>query len=273
MSTSSQKLLKIFIVVIIFSSCNSSSSKKSSTVTTNFAVTGSGQDALVYNNFQSAFSMFFPSAMAFSPAMIEDANGSQVDLTEAWIVLKKIQFNSSQTANESDTAHYQGPFFIDLLRDAPAPFGEITLPAVGLRRVKMLLHKDNHVPEHAPTELSGKSIYLKGTINSHEFTYAADDTTDFEISGPHAVVPEEGKDLLAVIRLADLMKKIDLSGITSDTAITSSSRFPAVNPCPEIHATAFDLYTCFKKGIALEAKFGKDNGDLDLDSEDEVVNE
>lgn len=256
-------------------SCNQKDDKKSGVVT-DFAITGSGQDAVAQNIFQKSFSWVIPTAVALTPPALEDSNGTVVDLNEAWIVLKKIQFNSSETADagegENYSEHYKGPFFIDLLSDAPVSFGKIRLPESGLHRVKMLLHKDNNVPSSAPAELNGKSIYLNGMINSHNFIYVADDTTDFNISGPNAVIPEEGKDLLAVIRLADIIKKIDLSGINADTTISSSSRFPAINPCPLIHAPASDLYTCFIKGIAMEAKFGKDNGDKDLDGSDDTVN-
>ncbi|MBA2405199.1 MAG: hypothetical protein H0V66_10545 [Bdellovibrionales bacterium] len=255
-------------------SCNKEESD--SGVVTNFAITGSGQDAVAQSFLQKPFSWIIPSAVALSPPALEDSNGSVIDLNEAWIVLKKIQFNSSESDNDvgnaNYSAHYKGPFFIDLLSDTPISLGEIRLPERGLRRVKMLLHKDNNVPASAPAALSGKSIYLNGMINTHNFIYVADDTTDFQISGPNAVLPEEDKDLLAVIRLADLLKKIDLSGIVADTTIDSASRFPAVNPCPLIHAPASDLYTCFVKGIAQAAKFGKDNGDKDLDSNDDTVN-
>ncbi len=253
-----------------------SQGNKSSSVPTNFAFTSSGQNAVARANFLNPFSWLIPTAVALSPAPLEDLNGAVINLNEAWIVLKKVQFNSQETENSGEgtnyKAHYQGPFFIDLLTDTPISFGEVSLPEEGLRRVKMLLHKDNNVPSNVPAALIGKSIYFNGIVNTHNFIYAADDTTDFQISGPNAVVPDESKDLLAVIRIADLFKKIDLSGIISDTTINSASRFPAVNPCPAIHPTAPDLYTCFKMGIASEAKFGKDNGDKDLNSSDEIVN-
>lgn len=255
--------------------CNNDEGRRSGVVT-NFAITGSGQDAVARNIIQKSFTWFIPTAVALTPPALEDSNGTVVDLNAAWIVLKKIQFNSNETSDpgegENYSEHYKGPYFIDLLSNTPVSFGKIRLPESGLRRVKMLLHKDNNVPVSAPAELNGKSIYLNGMVNSHNFIYVADDTTDFQISGPNAVMPEEGKDLLAVIRLADIFKKIDLSGISADTTISSASRFPAVNPCPLIHAPASDLYTCFIKGIAMEAKFGKDNGDKDLDGSDDTVN-
>lgn len=243
------------VMTLIITSCNPEADK-SSTVNTNFSVTASGQYAVAQSGFQKSFSYLFSSAIALTPPPLEDSNGAGISLNEAWIVLKKVHFNSTQ--------HYEGPFFIDLLSDEPIYFGEITLPNEGITRVKMLLHKENNVPDTVPGVMNGKSIYLNGMINNHNFIYIADDTTDFDIEGEEAVVPEEGKDLVAVIRLADLLKKIDLSTITADTTISSSSRVSATNPCPAIHATASDLYTCFRKGIAMEAKLGKDNGSRDI---------
>lgn len=243
-------MLFALAMTFILISCNQEP-EQSSSVTTNFSVTASSQDALAQN---TSFS-FFSKAIALTPPPLEDSNGSGISLNEAWIVLKKVHFNS--------TLHYDGPFFIDLLSDDPIYFGEVTIPNEEITRVKMLLHKDNNVPETLPGVLNGKSIYLNGMINNQNFIYIADDTTDFDITSD-AVKPENGKDLVAVIGLADLLKKIDLSAITSDTTISSSSRVAATNPCPQIHATAADLYTCFRKGLALEAKLGKDNGGRDL---------
>ncbi len=103
------------------------------------------------------------------------------------------------------------------------------------------------------------------------FTYVTDDTTDFQVYGENAVYPESGKKLMVTFRIADLFKQIDLSAITADTDISATNRVNAVNPCPTIHASATNLYTCFRQGMNQAAKFGKDNGDDDL-SDDESVN-
>jgi len=276
MKLSINTLITTLAMTAAFSGCNKSSG--SNNVTTNFSVTGSRQDVLVQNNFQKAFSLIIPTAVALPPAALEDKTGAAVNLSKAWIVLKKIQFKTGQVEESGESSitssNYKGPFFIDLLSPDPVPFGDISLPEKGLRRVKMLLHKDSSIPASAPAELNGNSIFLKGVVRSFDFTFAADETTDIQISGPKAVVPEEGKDLLATIRIAHLFKKIDLSDIIANTNISSLNRVLASNRCPEIHPGANDLYTCFRKGIAQEAKFGKDAvGDHDLDANDDVVNE
>lgn len=276
MKNISSATIATLVLATTLTACNSKEDK-SSAVSAEFYVTGSGQDAVAYSPFMKALDAVIPKAHALTPPPLEDANGTAVTLNDAWIVLKKIQFKSEETDENGgeDNVLFHGPFFVDLLSDTPTAFGTAEFSPVGLRRVKMLLHKatNGEKPAGAPASLTGNSIYLAGAINGHDLSFEADDTTDFSISGANAVYPEKGADFLAVIRIADLFKKIDLSGINADTAISASNRVPTVAPCPQIHATASDLYTCFRMGIALEAKFGKDGGDRDLDSQDETVGE
>lgn len=263
------KALIFSFFLTLLTSCNSGSGSSSSHgVMTNFAITGSGMNATVSN------SWIFPSAYALTPPPLLDANLANVDLLEAWIVVKHIHFfRSSNVAVQSTSSdHYKGPFYVDLLDGTPEPFGKIMLFPEGLRRLKMLLHNSNSLPAGVPAALAGNSMYFRGQVNGHAFTYSSDDTTDFNITGENAVYPENGKKLMMVIRIADLIKKIDLSAITADTDITATNRVNAVNPCPLIHPAATNLYTCFRQGINQEAKFGLDNGDDDLD-DSEIVHD
>lgn len=260
------KSLGVSLAISLLTSCNSDSGSTNNAVSMNFAITGSGMNATVSN------SWIFPSAHALTPPPLLDSNLANVDLLEAWIVVKKVHFFRSADPSAYSTSgdHYEGPFFVDLLDGTPEPFGEVRLYPEGLRRVKMLLHKSNSLPAGAPAGLAGNSIYFRGQVNGHAFTYASDDTTDFQVYGDNAIVPENGKSLMMTIRIADLFKKIDLSAITADTDISASSRVNAVNPCPLIHASASNLYTCFRQGMNKEAKFGKDDGDDDLDDSESV---
>lgn len=260
------KSLGVSLAITLLSSCNSNPGSTNNAVTMNFAITGSGMNATV------STSWIFPSAYALTPPPLLDSNLANVDLMEAWIVVKNIHFFRSADPDALSLAadHYQGPFFVDLLDGTPEPFGSLRLFPEGLRRVKMLLHKSNSLPTGVPTALSGNSIYLRGQVNGHAFTFASDDTTVFQIYGNRAIDPESGKSLLVTIRIADLFKKIDLSAINADTDISSTNRVNAVNPCPLIHASASNLYTCFRQGMNKEAKFGKDDGDDDLDDSETV---
>jgi hypothetical protein len=256
-------------LLTLLTSCNSGSGSSSSHgVTTDFAITGSGMNATVSR------SWLFPNAYALTPPPLVDSNLANVDLFEAWVVVKKIHFFRDSDTAVISTAddHYKGPFFVDLLAGTPEPFGQIRMFPDGLRRLKLLLHKATSLPAGVPAALSGNSMYFRGQVNGHAFTYSSDDTTDFNVTGENAVYPETGKKLMMVIRIADLVKKIDLSVITADTDISSTNRVNAVNPCPLIHASATNLYTCFRQGMNTEAKFGQDDGDDDLD-DSEIVHD
>lgn len=251
--------LTLTLLTFLIISCNSGGGSESSHgVSTNFAITGSGMNATVKSS-----SWFFPEAHALTPPPLLDSNLANVDLYEAKIVVKKVHFyrTSDPAAYSTSADHYDGPFVVDLLDGTPEPFGQITLYNDGLRRVKMLLHKD---------ATTGYSMYLRGQVNGVAFSFSTDDTTDFQVYGENAVTPESGKKLMVTIRIADLFKKIDLSVITANTDISATNRVNATNPCPLIHATATNLYTCFRQGMNKEAKFGKDDGDDDLDDSESV---
>jgi hypothetical protein len=261
------KSLGISFLITLLTSCNSSDpSASKNVVTTNFAITGSGMNAT------ASTSWFFPSAYALTPPPLVDANMANVDLLEAWIVVKHVHFfrTADPSAQSTSADHYQGPFFVDLLDGTPEPFGQIRMYTDGLRQVKMLLHKATSLPAGVPAALNGNSMYFRGQVNGFAFTYSSDDTTDFQVYGANAVYPENGKSLMMTIRIADLFKKIDLSAITADTDISASNRVSATDPCPEIFPGATNLYTCFRQGMNKEAKFGKDNGDDDLDDSETV---
>jgi hypothetical protein len=258
--------LGLSFFITLLTSCNSQTGSSDHGVTTDFAITGSGMNATV------STSWIFPSAYALTPPPLMDANLASVDLFEAWVVVKHVHFFRESDPNVYSTGadHYAGPFFVDLLDGTPEPFGKITLYPEGLRRVKMQLHKSNSLPTDAPAALAGNSMYFRGQVNGHAFTYSSDDTTDFQVYGDNAIYPENGKSLLMTFRIADLFKMIDLSVVTSDTYISATNRVNATNPCPLIHATATNLYTCFRQGMNQAAKFGQDDGDDDL-SDDEIV--
>lgn len=256
--------------------CNAKpSSGGAGVVTTGLTMTGSGSPAVAQSDLQKFLSVFVSSATALSPPPMIDSTNLVVNLSEAWIVIKEIEFESEElpgsAESDGDEVEFTGPFFVDLLSNAPLSFGEAQVPATGLRRIKMKLHKDATLPTTAPLGLANKSIYLSGTVNSVAFTYAADDSTEFEISGPNPVVPNSAKDMLVEIKTASIFKKINMSSISVSTNISASNRVAVTNPCPLIEASANDLYTCFRKGFAKEADFGNDDGDYDLDQNDESV--
>lgn len=244
-------------------------------VTTGLTMTGSGQPAIASTNMQKFMSLIMPSAIALTPPALVDSNNANVTLSEAWVVIKEIEFEASEVAGASEVdgqeVEFKGPFFVDLLSDAPVSFGDAIVPASGIRRVKMKLHEADTLPGSVPVQLTSKSIYFNGSVNGVNFSYAADDSTELEIAGPNPIVPTSAKDMLIVIRMADLFKKIDLSSIVAPTDIHAGNRISVANACPLIDPSANDLYTCFRKGLSSEGNFGNDDGDKDLDVNDETV--
>jgi hypothetical protein len=263
----------------LLTSCNPQVLSSDSTVSTGFSVTGSGQNAVAKSDLQKFFSLFLPSAYALTPPPLLDANGASLSLDEAWIVVKKIEFHTRESelrdqnqSYGSDNIKLRGPHFINLLSDEPEVLANASLPPEGIRRLKMELHKSDTIPQGAPEGLSGNSIYFSGLVNGIPFSFSSADNSEFKIRGPKAVVPEASKKMMAVIRIAGLFSQIDLSVITSPTDISKMNRVSAVNPCPQIDPNAQDLYRCFRKGLEAQARFGRDNGDKDLDQHDECVN-
>lgn len=260
----------------LITACNGSSSgsKKDSQVRTGFAMTGSGANAVAQTRMDRMLSFMLPSAYALTPPLLVDSSGANISLNEAWVVIEKIEFEGAETGDDGDddfSVELKGPFFVDLLSDAPNILGEPLVTTGKLRRVKMQLHEEDDIPAGAPAGLAGKSIYLRGEVNGIPFSYAADESSQYEISGPNGVTPEESQNLLAVIRTADLIKKIDLSSIIAPTDITTDNKVFVANACPLIDPSANELYVCFRKGLEQEADFGKDDGDMDLDENDDSV--
>lgn len=284
--------LTLMVTTLSFSAlitgCNNQTAESGSTVTTGFSITGSGQDTVVKTNMEKILSLVVPSAYALTPPPLVDANGESVTLDEAWLVVKKIEFhtkeedsfsrqpqNGSQESENkcygSDSANLRGPHFVNLLSEEPTTVETAALPVSGIKRLKMELHKSLTIPEAAPEGLKGNSIYLSGMSNGIPFTFASSESSEFKIKGPHAVKPETSKKMIAMIKIAGVFKRIDLSVITQSTAISLENKIPAVNPCPLIDQDAQNLYTCFRKGLESQARFGKDNGDSELDHHDQCV--
>ena len=263
----------------LLTSCNTQNAPSNSTVSTGFSITGSGQDTVVKSDMEKLLSLFVPSAYALTPPPLIDANGESVTLDEAWIVVKKIEFHtreqdSGQDDNQSfggDHPKLRGPHFVNLLSDEPTTVEGATLPASGVKRLKMELHKSMTIPDDAPEGLRGNSIFLSGMSHGIAFSFASSESSEFKIKGPHAVKPEASKKMMAMIKIAGLFKHIDLSVITEPVHISTENRISAENPCPLIDQQAQNLYTCFRKGLESHARFGKDNGDRELDHHDQCV--
>lgn len=107
-------------------------------------------------------------------------------------------------------------------------------------------------------------------MNSRYFSFIAEEETSFKVEGQNAIIPEAGVDLLVLVRIPEIIAKIDLSDIEDGDQITKDNPIETSNPCPLIKESADDLYTCFVEGIELAAELGKDrNGDGELEDDDD----
>ncbi|MGE9745560.1 hypothetical protein [Bdellovibrio bacteriovorus] len=215
-------------------------------------------------------------AMALPPPALQDSGGLVVTLSHAWIAVKEVEFKATEVAGQDevdgDEISFEGPFVVDLLTSQPESFGQARIGTSTLRRIKMQLHNTDTLPAAAPAQMLNKSIYWNGTVNGHAFSISSREGYEYELGGSNGVSLSENSSILMSIQIANLFKKIDLSGISSDTVIDEQNRFAAVNPCPLIDASASDIYTCFTKGLESESNVGRDDdGDDDLGDSDDTV--
>lgn len=248
--------------------------KKTSEVTASFKVTGSSSAATVAQN-KGIWGLIMNVAHAFLPASIQDSSGLTINLSEAWVVVKEVQFKSEETAGAEDSEielEFNGPYIVDMLSNAPLILDTQKIAEKGIRRIKMKLHKAEALPASAPARLVNNSVYFAGTVGGNAFTFQMDDGSEMQIFGPSAFTPSENSELLVEVQLANIMKQIDMSTVTNGEAIHAGARHSGANLCPLIDTSASDIYTCVRKGLEKHANFGVDkDGDDDLDGADNTV--
>lgn len=270
------KVLASIACIGVSAGCNNGASVPM--VSSGLFMTGSSKAATVAQAQPAGWKKFFSlsTALALTPPALLDKSGAVVSLNQAWIAIKEIELKAGQSRDsaEIDGAEisFKGPYFVDLLSNAPLKLDTGKVPAVPLHRIKMKLEKSgSSISAGAPSQLSANSIYLTGTVAGVNFTYLADDGTELEISGANSAKPKEGRDLVIAIQFANIIKQVNLSVITTTTTISSTNRVAGANLCPSIDPSAGDLYTCFRKGIAAQGDFGIDSGSHDLGPTDEHV--
>jgi hypothetical protein len=275
------KISPLIIAIGAGLGCSEDTSKgAANTVPTSLVITASSQSSTIAaNKLKPSFlNLFIPQAYALpSPAMV-DQSGANLVLSEAWIVLKDIEFKLTETADsggeaaEGDEMSIRGPFVVDLLSANPAPVESKNIAAASIKRIKFKLHEMQDLPAGSPAELAGNSIFIRGTVGGVAFTYSSRDGAEISVGGPTGVVPDANSDLLMAFQVANLFKSINMSSITTPTDISDSNRVAGSNLCPSIDSSAGDIYTCLRKGLEKEAKFGKDSDKSHEieDTEDEV---
>lgn len=259
--------------------CLASCSPKASSptmITSGIAMTATAKAATVasYNN---KWSLLMPLVNAFVSPGLVDSTGTGVNLTNAWVSIKEIEFEAEEAHGTSETdgteISFKGPYFIDLLSSSPTTIDTQQIPANTYHRIKMKLHASGGtVPQGTPAQLASNSIFIQGVVGARNFTFQLDDSTQINIGGPKPLVPADGLSLLVEINLANLFKQINFASITNNEVVSSSSRHAGANLCVSIDPNANDLYTCIRKGLEKHANFGEDlDNNHDLGANEDSV--
>lgn len=263
------------VVASTLISCGKTSSSNYANVPASFRFTGSASaSTLAMTKIEKILDFILPSAQALTPPTLTDSTSRSVVLNSAWVSIEQIELVSGPSPEPSEIdgseISFNGPYYVDLLSTNPALLDTQNVAAKSVQRIKIKLHQTGQLPSSAPSGLGGNSIYISGTVNGAAFTYSSKDGSEINIGGSKPIIPSSGQDLLVVIRMASLFKKIDFSAVSAGTNISETNRVSS--SCPLIDASASDIYTCIRKGIESQSNFGKDdNGDHDLDTRDETV--
>ncbi len=281
-------ILKLSSIFLLITSCQK---KESGGTTTGnpltLSITSSNQNKTIAVNTKTWMDRLLltliPRVNALPPpTLLVDALDNNVQLNEAWTVIKEVEFkNTEATSNEViDGAEISlpGPYIINLFSSTPTSIGTTEVNYTNLKRIKMKYSKaESSVTINepsAPAGLNGKSIYLSGSVNNNSFIFSSSEEIEYEVSGPNSVtLSYSTSHFLISINIANLIRKINLSSITNNSAtIDENNKISVTNPCPLIDSSAQDLYTCFQKGLKSEANFGKDSdGSGELETNEESV--
>lgn len=220
-------------------------------------------------------------AVALPLPTMTDSGGVTVTFSDAWIAVEEVELKTSESTEsdemDGNEISFQGPFAVNLLASNPEPFGQTRLSKSTIRRIKMKLHKTASLPSNAPAGLLNRSIYWSGAVDGQPLVFASGEEQEYESAGPNGVALSDNSNVLLSIRIASLIKKIDLSGFKNSPPasglIDETHRYATTgSKCPGIDASASDLYSCFKKGLSTESKLGRDDdGNDELDGGEDSV--
>ncbi len=247
------------------------------TVPFTMAASSSAPTVAKLTPYEKILEFILPSSYAFMPASMVDSTGLVISLTNAWIMIDTIEFETDEVGDvaevDGDEIEFTGPYAVDLLATTATVLDTQTIPQIPFKRIKMKLHMAESAVSGAPGGLTNNSIYITGSIGANSFTYQSSEETEVEIGGPNAVVPVDGQGIAVEIQLANVFKQINLSGIPNGAVISASSRYAGANLCPAIDVSASDVFTCVRNGLEQEADCGSDeDGDGDLEVDEDSVN-
>lgn len=278
------KALNKLFVTLIFSSLLIACAKKDSGTSTGnpmveLTMTSSSNVATVAKNFFQFFMhQLLPSSYAKAPpnSMVDSQNNAIV-ITKFWISLGEIEFKFEENASvdESSEISFTGPYDVDMLSDSLSPLASNTISTNQFRRLKYKLKKFTTQPSAAPSGVLNNAIYIEGTVNSKPFIYTSSSEVEVTVSGATSVEAVNSSRILIQLQLANLIRKLNLSSITSSstTTINESNRLNiGTNACSSIDSSLTDIYSCILKGLASESNIGRDDDkDGDLGSNETTV--
>ncbi len=278
MKTISKLILVSFVLTLAIGCKDRSGSTTTGNPFVSFGMTSSSSVATVAKKlWQQLWVQMFSSAHALPPpgTMMDSATNTVV-INNIWLTVGEVEFKSDEIAGGTEVdgsdIDFVGPYSIDMLEVNPPPLVSGRISVNALRRVKVKLVRTTILPTGAPAGFSNNSIFIAGTVNGFNFSYTTQDETVLEIAGPNLIAAVENSNLLLELRIANLIKRINLSAINANTAINDGNRIPVANACPNIDVSAADLFTCFRKGLQTESTIGRDDdGDDQLDVGEDSV--
>lgn len=243
----------------------------------NLNITGASQNASAYLKQYKPLWWLLNTAVAFPPpATMQDGSNLTVSLSEFWLNAGEFELKFEEAAQSGEVpgleVAFNGPYIVNLFSNSPMTLATAGISQASIRRLKYKTRRVEASNTQAPSGMIGASVYLTGNVNGNAFEFKSEQEIDFETSGPNLVSFANGDNLLLQMQTADLIKNINLSAVTSGMIISESNRVNASNPCPNIDASASDLYTCFIKGLQKMAKVGRDDGDFVFEGGEATVN-
>lgn len=277
MKTLNLKLGIIFSLLLFYNAgcSNKGTSTGNPLVTLN--ITGSSQNASTFAKNYKRLWWLLNTAVAFPPPnSMQDSSNLSVSLSELWLNAGEFELKFEETAQSGEVpgaeVEFKGPYIVNLFSNSPMTLATAAVAQTSMRRLKYKTQRVDASNTEAPVAMIGASIYLTGNVNGNAFEFKSEQEIAFETSGPNLVSFAHGDNLLLQLQTADLIRNINLSAVSNGVVISENNRVSFANACPNIDASASDLYTCFIKGLQKMAKVGNDDGDFVFENGEETVN-
>ncbi|WP_196157196.1 hypothetical protein [Reinekea sp. G2M2-21] len=235
---------------------------------------------------------------AITGVPVTDSNGlsaGTIDLTDAWVVVKEIEFEHEDDEETADSdqskLEFIGPYAVDLLTGTTYP----ALPQISIDTglytdieidIEKLSASDvagmTGLDSAIATKLENYSIYLDGTyndgVNTIDFTLMYDQTDEFEFS-PAGVssngfnIDDEGiNDILVAFRLNEWFR-FDNAETNNGLSVDFSDAVSGTDPIVLDANTNSDVMDVIEDNIEDSAEYGEDDNDDGVLSDDEDDND